>query len=43
MLEIDDSVYVRKSDAQTRAIFALIAHRYKTGSLALTTSAPLSQ
>lgn len=36
ILVLDDIGYVRKSEAETHALFELIAHRYETGSMIIT-------
>lgn len=43
VLIIDDLGYVRKSESETHALFELIAHRYETGSLIVTSNQPFSQ
>jgi DNA replication protein DnaC len=42
VLVLDDIGYVRKSEAETHALFELIAHRYETGSLVITANHPFS-
>ena len=36
VIVLDDIGYVRKSEAETHALFELIAHRYETGSMVIT-------
>ena len=43
VLIIDDLGYVRKSESETHALFELIAHRYETGSMIVTSNQPFSQ
>lgn len=43
VLIVDDIGYVRKSEAETHALFELIAHRYETGSLIITANHPFSE
>jgi len=40
---VDDIGYVRKSEAETHALFELIAHRYETGSMIITANHPFSE
>ena len=40
---IDDIGYVKKSEFETHALFELIAHRYETGSMIITSNQPFSQ
>jgi DNA replication protein DnaC len=42
VLIIDDIGYVKKSSAETQVLFELIAHRYETGSLIITSNQPFS-
>ena len=42
MLIIDDIGYVKKSSQETQVLFELIAHRYETGSLIITSNQPFS-
>jgi DNA replication protein DnaC len=39
----DDLGYVKKTEFETHALFELIAHRYETGSLIVTSNQPFSQ
>lgn len=39
---VDDIGYVKKSSAETQVLFELIAHRYETGSLIITSNQPFS-
>ena len=43
LLIVDDLGYVRKSEAETSALFDLIAHRYERKSLLITANQPFSQ
>lgn len=43
VLVIDDLGYVKKSEAETHVLFELIAHRYETGSLIITSNQPFSE
>jgi DNA replication protein DnaC len=43
VLILDDFGYVKKSDQETYVLFELIAHRYETGSLIITSNQPFSQ
>lgn len=43
LLVIDDIGYVRKDEAETRVLFELIAHRYESRSLAITSNQPFSE
>jgi len=43
VLIIDDIGYVKKSEAESQVLFELIAHRYETGSLIITSNHPFSQ
>jgi len=40
---LDDLGYVKKSDQETHVMFELIAHRYETGSLIITSNQPFSE
>lgn len=40
---LDDIGYVKKSEFETHALFELIAHRYETGSMIITSNQPFSQ
>jgi len=40
---LDDLGYVKKSDQETHVLFELIAHRYETGSLIITSNQPFSE
>ena len=42
VLIIDDIGYVKKSSEETQVLFELIAHRYETGSLIITSNQPFS-
>ena len=42
VLIIDDMGYVKKSSQETQVLFELIAHRYETGSLIITSNQPFS-
>ncbi len=42
MLIIDDIGYVKKSSQETQVLFELIARRYETGSLIITSNQPFS-
>lgn len=42
VLIIDDIGYVKKDDQETMVLFELIAHRYETGSLIITSNQPFS-
>ena len=42
LLIIDDIGYVKKSSEETQVLFELIAHRYETGSLIITSNQPFS-
>ena len=42
VLIIDDIGYVKKSDQETQVLFELIAHRYESGSLVITSNQPFS-
>ena len=43
VLILDDFGYVKKSDQETLVLFELIAHRYETGSLIITSNQPFSE
>ena len=43
VLILDDFGYVKKSDAETYVLFELIAHRYETGSLIITSNQSFAQ
>jgi DNA replication protein DnaC len=43
LLIIDDIGYVKKSEQETSVLFELIAHRYESGSLLITSNQPFSQ
>ncbi len=40
---LDDFGYVKKNDQETYVLFELIAHRYETGSLIITSNQPFSE
>ena len=42
VLIVDDIGYVKKSNQETQVLFELIAHRYETGSLIITSNQPFS-
>ena len=42
VLIVDDIGYVKKSSDETQVLFELIAHRYETGSLIITSNQPFS-
>ena len=42
VLIVDDIGYVKKSEMETQVLFELIAHRYETGSLVITSNQPFS-
>lgn len=42
VLIVDDIGYVKKSEQETQVLFELIAHRYETGSLIITSNQPFS-
>lgn len=42
LLVIDDIGYVKRSEAETSVLFELIAHRYESGSLLITSNHPFS-
>lgn len=43
VLILDDMGYVKKSETETQVLFELIAHRYESGSLIITSNQPFSQ
>lgn len=43
VLVLDDLGYVKKSEGESHVLFELIAHRYETGSLIITSNQPFSQ
>lgn len=43
VLILDDIGYVKKSEIETQVLFELIAHRYESGSLIITSNQPFSQ
>ncbi len=43
VLILDDFGYVKKSDQETYVLFELIAHRYETGSLIITSNQPFAE
>jgi DNA replication protein DnaC len=43
LIILDDIGYVRKEEAETHVLFELIAHRYESGSLMLTSNQPFSE
>ena len=43
VLLLDDIGYVKKSNQETQVLFELIAHRYETGSLIITSNHPFSE
>lgn len=43
LIVLDDLGYVKKSEAETHVLFELIAHRYETGSLIITSNQPFGQ
>ncbi len=43
VLIIDDIGYVKKNEAESQVLFELIAHRYETGSMIITSNHPFSQ
>lgn len=43
VLIVDDIGYVKKSEAESQVLFELIAHRYETGSLIITSNHPFSK
>ena len=43
VIVLDDLGYVKKSEAETHVLFELIAHRYETGSLIITSNQPFSE
>jgi DNA replication protein DnaC len=42
-LILDDFGYVKKSETETQVLFELIAHRYETGSLIITSNQPFAE
>ncbi len=42
VLLVDDIGYVKKTDQETQVLFELIAHRYESGSLIITSNQPFS-
>lgn len=42
-LILDDFGYVKKTDQETQVLFELIAHRYETGSLIITSNQPFAE
>ena len=42
VLILDDIGYVKKSDLESSVLFELIAHRYESGSLVITSNQPFS-
>ena len=42
-LVLDDFGYVRKNEQETQVLFELIAHRYETGSLIITSNQPFAE
>jgi DNA replication protein DnaC len=42
-LILDDFGYVKKSEQETQVLFELIAHRYETGSLIITSNQPFAE
>ena len=43
VLILDDFGYVKKNDQETQVLFELIAHRYETGSLIVTSNQPFAE
>ncbi|MCP4115766.1 MAG: ATP-binding protein [Desulfobacteraceae bacterium] len=43
VIVIDDLGYVKKSDLEAHVLFELIAHRYETGSIIITSNQPFSE
>ncbi|HKL83395.1 MAG TPA: IS21-like element helper ATPase IstB [Desulfobacter sp.] len=43
VIVLDDLGYVKKSDAETHVLFELIAHRYETGSMIITSNQPFGE
>lgn len=43
VLILDDIGYVKKSEVETQVLFELIAHRYESGTLIITSNQPFSQ
>lgn len=42
VLIVDDMGYVKKNTEETQVLFELIAHRYETGSMIITSNQPFS-
>ena len=42
-LILDDIAYVKKTEMETSALFELIAHRYESGSLIITSNQPFNE
>ena len=43
VIVLDDLGYVKKSDTETHVLFELIAHRYETGSIIITSNQPFGE
>ncbi|MCP5085053.1 MAG: ATP-binding protein [Alphaproteobacteria bacterium] len=43
VLILDDIAYVKKSEHETQVLFELIAHRYETGSMIITSNRPFAE
>ncbi len=43
VIVLDDLGYVKKTDAEIHVLFELIAHRYETGSLIITSNQPFGE
>lgn len=43
VIVLDDLGYVKKNEAETHVLFELIAHRYETGSMIITSNQPFGQ
>ncbi|MCP3965205.1 MAG: ATP-binding protein [Lentisphaerae bacterium] len=43
VIVLDDLGYVKKTEAETHVLFELIAHRYETGSIIITSNQPFGQ
>ncbi len=43
VIVLDDLGYVKKTDAETHVLFELIAHRYETGSIIITSNQPFGE
>jgi len=43
VIVLDDLGYVKKSEAETHVLFELIAHRYETGSIIITSNQPFGE